>query len=50
MGHFAARREKLRRCFKQQSIDALLVTRRDRAQEVGDLVKQLEKRKREDLL
>ena len=27
MGDFAARREKLRRCFKQQSIDALLVTR-----------------------
>ena len=30
--------------------DALLVAHRDRAQEVGDLVKELERRKREDLL
>jgi mannose-1-phosphate guanylyltransferase len=30
--------------------DALLVADRDRAQQVGDIVKQLEKRKREDLL
>jgi mannose-1-phosphate guanylyltransferase len=30
--------------------DALLIAHRDRAQEVGDLVKQLESRKREDLL
>jgi len=30
--------------------DALLVTRRDRAQQVGDVVKALERRQREDLL
>jgi mannose-1-phosphate guanylyltransferase len=30
--------------------DALLVTRRDRAQQVGEVIKALERRKREDLL
>jgi mannose-1-phosphate guanylyltransferase len=30
--------------------DALLVARRDLAQQVGDVVKALERRKREDLL
>ena len=30
--------------------DALLVARRDRAQQVGEIVKELERRKREELL